>query len=57
METWIKPNGTEIQVNENSAEVAESLGWVRKSAKVEPQETPKRRGRPPKSSYAAGDDE
>lgn len=56
METWIKPNGTEIEINENSAEFAESIGWVRKSAQVE-QEAPKRRGRPPKSSYAIGDDE
>lgn len=24
---YIKPNGTEIEINENSVEYAESLGW------------------------------
>ena len=30
MHTLYKPNGTEIQVNDNSLEYALSLGWTKK---------------------------
>ena len=54
METWVKPNGVEVQINADNHKAARDLGWVPKEeAKPAEQpadvvEVPKRRGRPPK---------
>ena len=32
MPVYIKPNGTEIEINEASVDFAESLGWKKKAA-------------------------
>jgi hypothetical protein len=39
---WIKPNGNEIDVNDDDAttEYAESLGWKKKEAVKEPVKEP-----------------
>jgi hypothetical protein len=47
LEIWVKPNGTEIQINSECRDAARELGWVPKG-EVVTLETPKRRGRPPK---------
>lgn len=31
--TWIKPNGTEIQINEQMEETARKLGWTKKKGR------------------------
>ncbi len=41
----IKPNGSEITVNDNSLEHALSLGWKKKSAKTEKKEAPKKKAK------------
>lgn len=50
---FIKPDGREIQVNENSREAAIALGWKPKESAVEVAEVPTspRRGRPPKVKH------
>ena len=47
MAKWIKPNGKEIEINDNKAtvEYAESLGWKRADEK-----TPKQKRRSKKSN-------
>lgn len=53
LETWVKPNGREVQINSDSYKAAADLGWKPKqevkaeAVSAEP-EMPKRRGRPPK---------
>ena len=47
MKIFIKPNGTEIAVNEESREAALALGWVPKESAPEP-ESKKKRGPKPK---------
>ena len=44
MDTWVKPNGTELELNDQKANVAyaKSLGWKLKSdIKKEPKKTKK----------------
>jgi hypothetical protein len=54
METWVKPNGKEVQINSDNHRAAREIGWVPKEeyqSTVEPDvvvDMPKRRGRPPK---------
>lgn len=48
---WIKPSGTEVEVDEGSAIVAANLGWKRKELKqaapvAVAASEPKRKGRP-----------
>ena len=53
METWVKPDGREVEINLDNREIARNLGWKPKqevkaeAVSAEP-EMPKRRGRPPK---------
>ena len=52
MHTLTKPNGTVVEVNDNSLEYALSLGWVesgKQKPRTESTETPKKRGRKPKA--------
>lgn len=35
MTVYVKPNGTEIDVHDNSIEYAKKLGWKLKAAKAE----------------------
>ena len=53
LETWVKPNGVEVQINSNSHQAATDLGWkpkqeVKAETVTAKPEMPKRRGRPPK---------
>jgi nucleoside-diphosphate-sugar epimerase len=53
LETWVKPNGKEVQINSDNHKAAADLGWKPKEevkAEVVSTESdmPKRRGRPPK---------
>jgi len=45
MSIWVKPNGNEIEINDEDATIkyAESLSWTKKGE-------PKKRGRKPKDS-------
>lgn len=45
METFIKPSGQEVQVNESSRAYAISIGWKIKESEPEK----KKPGRPPKA--------
>lgn len=36
MPIYVKPNGTEIDINDNAVSYAESLGWTAKGAKKAP---------------------
>ena len=42
---YVKPNGTEIEINENSVEYAESLGWkpAKEAVKESPKPAPKKK--------------
>ena len=33
MAIYVKPSGVEVEVNDNSADVAKSLGWVKKKGR------------------------
>jgi len=58
MQTWKKPNGTTILINENSEDYARELGWapVKKNEEIvlDESEAPdalvKRKGRPKKQA-------
>lgn len=56
MQTWKKPNGTTILINENSEDYARELGWapVKKNEEIVLDDTKapevKRRGRPKKQA-------
>lgn len=43
MDTWVKPNGTELELNDQKANVAyaKSLGWKLKSD-IKPKQEPKK---------------
>lgn len=48
---FIKPDGREVQVNENSYEGALALGWKPKESAVSETPAAPRRGRPPKVKH------
>ena len=50
MPTFLKPSGTLLKVNENSAPYCEELGFERVPEEGE-KPKPKRRGRPPKKTH------
>ena len=33
MSIYVKPSGVEVEVNDNSADVAKDLGWVKKKGR------------------------